>query len=47
MFLVILDYIVRKISFNSYFKDLKKEIEEALEVRVHYPSVKEPVNNSC
>ena len=46
MFLVILDYIVRKISSDSYFKDLKQQIEQELNVRVHYPSVKDPVNNS-
>ena len=46
MFLVILDYIVRKISSNSYFKKLKKEIEQELEVEVHNPSVKKPINNS-
>ena len=28
MFLVILDYIVRKISSDSYFKDLKQQIEQ-------------------
>ena len=46
MFLVILDYIVRKISFNSYFKDLKNSIEENLNVRVPNSSMKKPVNNS-
>ena len=46
MFLAILDYIVRKISSNIYFKDLKNLIEEDLNVRVHYPSVEDPVNNS-
>ena len=45
IFLVILDYIVRKISSNSYFKDLKKEIEEDLNVRIDYSSVKAPVDN--
>ena len=47
MFLVILDYISRNISYNSYFKDLKNSIEENLNVSVHNSSVKEPVNNSC
>ena len=46
MFLAILDYIVRKISSHSYFKNLKKSIEEDLNVRVYYPSVEDPVNNS-
>ena len=46
MFLAILDYIVRKICSNRYFKDLKNLIEEDLNVRVHYPSVEDPVNNS-
>ena len=46
MFLVILDYIVRKISSNSYFRKLKEEIEEDLNVRIDYSSVKAPVNNS-
>ena len=45
MILVILDYIVRKISSNSYILRIKKEIEEDLNVRVHYPSVEDPVNN--
>ena len=43
MFLVILDYIVRKISSDNYFEDLKQQIEQELNVRVHYPSVKDPV----
>ena len=46
MFLVVLDYIVRKISSNRYFKDLKNSIEEDLNVRVHHPSVEDPVDNS-
>ena len=46
MFLAILDYIVRKISSDSYFKNLKKSIEEDLNVIVHYPSVEEPINSS-
>ena len=46
MFLVILDYIVRKISSIKYFKDLKNLIEEELNVRVYYPSMEKPVNNS-
>ena len=46
MFLVILDYIVNKISSNEYFKDLKHQIETDLNVRVHHPSVEDPVNNS-
>ena len=45
MFLVILDHIVRKISSDSYFNDLKHQIEEDLYVRVHYSSVEDPVNN--
>ena len=46
MFLVILDYILKKFSSNIYFKKLKEEIEEKLNVRIYYPSVKKPVNNS-
>ena len=46
MFLFILDYIVRNISSNRYFMYLKKSIEEELNVRVDYSSVKKPVNNS-
>ena len=46
MFLVILDYIVKNISSNRYFMYLKKSIEEDLNVRVYYPSVEEPINNS-
>ena len=46
MFLAILDYIVRKISSNSYFKDLKNSIQEDLNVRIEYSSVEAPVNNS-
>ena len=46
MFLVILDYIVRKISSNEYFRKLKEEIEEDLNVRIDYSSVKTPINNS-
>ena len=46
MFLVILDYIVKNISSNRYFMYLKKSIEEELNVRVDYSSVKKPVNNS-
>ena len=46
MFLVILDYIVKKVSSDSYFRKLKEEIEKELNVRIYYPSVKAPVNNS-
>ena len=46
MFLVILDYTVKNISSNRYFMYLKKSIEEELNVRVDYSSVKKPVNNS-
>ena len=46
MFLVILDYIVRKLSSDSYFRKIKEKIEEDLNVRVYHPSVKKPVNNS-
>ena len=35
MFLVILDYIVRKISSNIYFRKLKEEIEEDLNIRIN------------
>ena len=46
MFLAILDHIVRKISSNKYFSTLKNRIEEDLNIIIHYPSVKAPVNNS-
>ena len=46
MFLAILDYIVRKISSNRYFRKLKEEIEEDLNVRIDYSSVKAPINDS-
>ena len=46
MFLVILDYIARKISSDKYFRKLKEEIEEDLNVRIDYSSMKAPVNNS-
>ena len=46
MFLVILDYIVKKVSSDIYFRKLKEEIEKDLNVRIFYPSVKAPVNNS-
>ena len=46
MFLVILDYILKKFSSDSYFRKLKEEIEKKLNVRIYYPSVKAPVNNS-
>ena len=46
MFLVILDYIVIKLSSDSYFRKIKEKIEEDLNVRVYHPSVKKPVNNS-
>ena len=46
MFLVILDYIVKKVSSDSYFRKLKEEIEKELNVRIYNPSVKAPVNNS-
>ena len=46
MFLVILDYIVKKVSSDSYFRKLKEEIEKELNVRIYYPSVKAPVNNT-
>ena len=46
MFLVILDYIVKKVSSDSYFRKLKEEIEKELNVRIYYPSVKKPVNNT-
>ena len=45
MLLPILDDIVNKISSNLFFRGLKKEIEEDLNVRIHYSSVKDPVNN--
>ena len=40
MFLVILDYIERKISSSRYFIYLKKSIQEELNVRVEYSSIK-------
>ena len=40
MFLVILDYIERKISSSRYFIYLKKSIEEELNVIVEYSSIK-------
>ena len=43
MFLVILDYIVRKLSSDSYFRKIKEKTEEDLNVRVYHPSVKKPV----
>ena len=46
MFLVILDYIVRKVSSDRYFITLKTRIEEDLNIIVHYSSVEDPVNNS-
>ena len=46
MFLVILDYIVRKISSNKYFSKLKSDIEEDLNIRIHYSCMEKPVNNS-
>ena len=46
MFLVILNYILKKFSSDSYFRKLKEEIEKKLNVRIYYPSVKAPVNNS-
>ena len=46
MLLPILDNIVNKISSNLYFRKLKEKIEEDLNVRIHYSSMKAPVNNS-
>ena len=46
IFLAILDYILKKISSDSYFKKLKEEIEKKLNVGIYYPSLKKPVNNS-
>ena len=46
MFLVILDYILKKVSSDSYFTKLKEEIEKKLNVRIYYPSMKKTVKNS-
>ena len=46
MLLTILDHIVNKISSNKFFRSLKEELEEELKLRVHYPSVEDPVYNS-
>ena len=46
MFLVILDYILKKFSSDSYFRKLKEEIEKKLNVGIYYPSMKKPVKNS-
>ena len=46
MFLPILDHIVNRIYSNLFFSELKEEIEEDLNVRIHYSSMKAPVNNS-
>ena len=46
IFLAILDYILKKIFSDSYFKKLKEEIEKKLNVGIYYPSLKKPVNNS-
>ena len=46
MLLPILDHIVNRISCNLFFRKLKEEIEEDLNVRMEYSSVKAPVNNS-
>ena len=46
MLLPILDHIVNRISSNLFFRKLKEEIEEDLNVRTEYSSVKAPVNNS-
>ena len=45
MLLPILDNIVNKISSNLFFRKLKERIEEDLNVRINYSSVKAPVNN--
>ena len=42
MILPIVDHIVKKISSNKYFSDLKQQIEDDLNIRVHYPSVEDP-----
>ena len=46
MFLVILDYILKKVFSDSYFRKLKEEIEKELNVRIYYPSMKKTVKNS-
>ena len=46
MFLIVLDYIVKKISSDSYFRKLTEKIQEDLNIRVHNSSMKTPVNNS-
>ena len=46
MLLPILDHIVNKISSDVFFRELKYKIETDLNVRVHYPSVEDPENDS-
>ena len=46
MLLPILDNIVNRISSNLFFRKLKEEIEEDLNVIIHYPSVEDPINDS-
>ena len=46
MLLPVLDYIVNRISSDEFFKKLKYQLEKDLNVRVHYSSFEDPVNNS-
>ena len=46
MLLPVLDHIVNKFSSDVFFRDLKYKIEKDLNVRIHYSSVEDPVNDS-
>ena len=46
MLLPILDHIVNKISSDVFFVNLKYDLESHLNIEIHYPFVKDPVNNS-
>ena len=46
MLLPVLDHIVNKFSSDVFFRDLKYKIEKDLNVRIHYSSLEDPVNDS-
>ena len=46
MLLPVLDHIVNKFSSDVFFRDLNYKIEKDLNVRTHYSSVEDPVNDS-